>query len=98
MSTLLKNWGRGKVTFVTERLPGEDKKQTAGPRGPAVKTFDETRICKYLLQGTGDVRKNVVRVRTDQFDSADDDHQDDGQHDRVFRDVLTFVFRPYSPQ
>jgi hypothetical protein len=43
-------------------------------------------------------RENVVGLRTDQPDGANHDDQDDGQHHRVFGDVLTFVIEPYLVQ
>ena len=45
-----------------------------------------------LLNGAADCGKNVVSVRSDQSDCAYDYRQDDGQHDRVFRDVLPCFF------
>lgn len=47
-----------------------------------------------LLDGTGDVGEDVVRVRSDEADGADDDHEDDSQHDGVFSDVLSPIVIP----
>jgi hypothetical protein len=49
-----------------------------------------------LLNGTGCLRENTVRVGTDHPDCAHDEHQNHGQHDSIFGDVLTLVFRPKS--
>ena len=47
-----------------------------------------------LLDGTGYARENIVRVRTNQSQSSDDDHKNHGQHYSIFRDVLARVFSP----
>lgn len=50
-----------------------------------------------LLNGAADRGKNVVSVRSDQSDCAYDYRQDDGQHDRIFGNVLPCFF-PQAPQ
>jgi len=43
---------------------------------------------------TGHRREHRVRVRANQPDRADHDHQNHRKHDRVFGDVLTFFVMP----
>jgi hypothetical protein len=51
--------------------------------------------CKlFLLNGTGDIGEYGIGVGADQPDGSDDNHQDHGQHDSVFRDILSFLFAP----
>ena len=46
------------------------------------------------LNGTGYGREYVVRIAADQLNRTNHYHQDYGEHDRIFGDVLTFVVLP----
>jgi len=62
---------------------------------PKVLRRNVNQICRklttYRACGLG---KDVVRLCTDQPDGAYHDYQDDGQHDRVFRDILALIIHP----
>ena len=47
-----------------------------------------------LLNRASYLRKDVVRVRSDEADRAHDNDENDGQHDGVFRDVLALFIIP----
>jgi len=47
-----------------------------------------------LLQRAADLREHVVRVRSDQADGSDYDHQDDRQHHGVLGNVLALLVAP----
>jgi hypothetical protein len=47
-----------------------------------------------LLNRASNLRKDIVRVRSDQPDRAHDNDENDGQHDGVFRDVLALFIIP----
>jgi hypothetical protein len=47
-----------------------------------------------LTDGTGNGGKDVVGVPTNQANGADHDHQNNGQHDRVFGYILSSFIRP----
>src|SRR5712691_6253240 len=51
-----------------------------------------------LLNRAGHVGENVVRIRPNQPDRAYHDYEDDGQHYRIFRYVLSFFLAPKSPE
>src|SRR6266851_1024584 len=51
-----------------------------------------------LLNRAGHVGENVVRIRPNQPDRAYHDYEDDGQHHRIFRYVLSFFLAPKSPE
>jgi hypothetical protein len=56
--------------------------------------FSQKRSGTGLLNRTSYVGKHVVRIGSDQLDCANDKHQNDGQHHRIFSDVLSFLFQP----
>jgi hypothetical protein len=45
----------------------------------------------FLLKRTGDGREGVIRVRTDQSDSANYEYKDYGKHHGIFRNILTLL-------
>jgi hypothetical protein len=47
-----------------------------------------------LLNRAAYLRKDIVRVRSNQADRAHDNDENDGQHDGVFRDVLALFIIP----
>jgi hypothetical protein len=47
-----------------------------------------------LLDGAANLRKDIVRVRSNQTDRAHDNYENDRQHHRVFRDVLALLIVP----
>lgn len=47
-----------------------------------------------LLNRAPNLRKDIVRVRSDEADRTHDNDENDGQHDRVFRDVLALFIIP----
>src|SRR5580658_10150248 len=47
-------------------------------------------VADPLLNRTGDVGENIVCVRSDQPNGANDDYKDDGQHHGVFCNILSF--------
>ncbi len=47
-----------------------------------------------LLNRTAYLRKDIVRVRSDQADRAHDNYENDGQHDGIFRDILALFVIP----
>jgi hypothetical protein len=47
-----------------------------------------------LLQSVGYAGKYIARVSADQTDRADDYGENYGKHDRIFRNVLTFLAGP----
>lgn len=47
-----------------------------------------------LLNRAAYLRKDVVRVRSNQPDRAHDNDENDRQHDGVFRDVLALLIIP----
>ena len=49
---------------------------------------------KLTTHRAGGLGEYVIRLCTDQPDGADHDYQDDGQHDRVFRDILALIIHP----
>jgi hypothetical protein len=49
---------------------------------------------RRLLQRASDVGEHIVGVRPNQADSADDDHQNHSQHDRIFGNILTTFIIP----
>ncbi len=54
-----------------------------------------SRQSKYrLLKRTRHARKGIIRIGADQPNSANHQHQDDGQHHCVFGNILPFVFTP----
>jgi hypothetical protein len=59
-----------------------------------VKPENESLVRDLLSDGAGNRRKDVVGVPTDQTDSAYHDHQHNGQHNRVFSDVLSSFIGP----
>jgi len=67
------------------------------PRRPDVRHPSYGEI-ELLLDGTSNIRKDVVRVRSDETDGADNDDEDDGQHNSVFRYVLSVVVIPEVAQ
>ena len=48
----------------------------------------------YSIAGAANRREHVVGVGTDKADGPDDNHQNDGQHDRIFCDVLSLFVLP----
>lgn len=44
-----------------------------------------------LVKGAAHLRENVVGIRSDEPNRADYEHEDDSQHHRIFRNVLTFI-------
>jgi len=52
------------------------------------------RAGKQLLNRALNLGEDVVGVAADQAHRTDDDHQNHGQHDGVFRYVLTILFDP----
>jgi len=48
--------------------------------------------------GAGYAGKDIVGIRADQPDCAHDDHQNHGQHHRVFGNVLALLVLPKSAQ
>jgi hypothetical protein len=46
------------------------------------------------LQSVGYAGKYIARVSADQTDRADDYGENYGKHDRIFRNVLTFLAGP----
>ena len=42
-----------------------------------------------LIHRTGDRGEYVIGIRPDQADRANHDHENDSQHHRIFRDVLS---------
>ena len=49
------------------------------------------RAGRSLLNRTGDGREHVICVRSNEANGSNDQHEDYGQHDRIFGDVLTVV-------
>src|SRR5580704_14287274 len=47
-----------------------------------------------LLNGTGHVREDVVRVGADEANRSHDDYENDGQHHGILGDVLAFFVSP----
>jgi hypothetical protein len=47
-----------------------------------------------LLNGTGDIGEYGIGVGSDQPHGSYDNYEDHGQHDSVFRDILSFLFAP----
>jgi hypothetical protein len=47
-----------------------------------------------LLDRAANLREHGISVRADQTDRTDDDHQNNGQHYRVFSDVLSLLVVP----
>ena len=60
------------------------------PEPPGHQILIFARECP-LLNRAGDGRKCIVGVASDQANRAHHQHQDDGQHDRIFSDVLALV-------
>jgi hypothetical protein len=46
------------------------------------------------LNGAGGLRKNGVRIGSDEPNCAHNDDEDRRQHNRIFGDILAFVIRP----
>ena len=87
-----------------EALPGRLGKNAARVAGPGRKVALRSpiflrKMLKFmdLLNGAADRGKDVVGIRSDQPDGADDYREDDGQHDRIFGNVLPCFF-PQAPQ
>jgi hypothetical protein len=55
---------------------------------------ESSRITYELLDRAANLRKYVVGIRADEADGAHDDHQNHGQHHRIFRNVLTTLIVP----
>jgi hypothetical protein len=49
-----------------------------------------------LLDRTGDRGEYIIGIGPDEPHSSDDNDQDHCQHNRVFRDILSFLFAPKS--
>src|SRR6202044_1048831 len=52
--------------------------------------------CWWLLNAAGNRRENVVGVGPNQPDRSHHDHQNNGQHHRIFGNILTLLF-PEKP-
>src|ERR1700722_868637 len=53
-------------------------------------------LCWWLLNAAGNRRENVVGIGPNQPDGPHHDHQNHGQHHRIFGDILTLLF-PEKP-
>src|ERR1700683_2194164 len=51
-----------------------------------------------LLNRTGDVGENVIRIRADEPNRAHDDYENHGQHHGVFRNILPIFLAPQPPK
>jgi hypothetical protein len=51
-----------------------------------------------LLNRTGDVGENIIRVGADEPNRAHDDNQDYGQHHGILCNILAFFLTPQSPK
>jgi hypothetical protein len=49
-----------------------------------------------LRDGTADGRKYIVGIRANETNRANHDYQNNGQHHRIFGDILTIVVKPQS--
>jgi|HubBroStandDraft_4_1064222.scaffolds.fasta_scaffold93726_2 hypothetical protein len=56
------------------------------------------RCADPLLDRTGDVGENIIRVGADEPNRAHDDHKDHGQHYGILSNVLSFLLAPQSPK
>jgi len=50
------------------------------------------------LNPTGNLRENCVGIGANQPDHADDNHENDGKHDRVLGYILSLYFTPNALQ
>ena len=48
-------------------------------------------MASLLIKGAAHLRENIVGIRSDEPNRADYEHEDDSQHHRIFRNVLTFI-------
>jgi len=72
----------------------EETQEWSGGRGSTVCEDELAETTDRLLNRASNLRKDIVRVRSDQTDRADDNDENDGQHHCVFRDVLTLLIIP----
>lgn len=79
----------GRLRFLYHLGP---KRWTPPPSRPL---SDHDRLPAKCARG---FREYVVGLGADQPDGANHDDQDDGQHHRVFCDVLTLIIEPYFVQ
>ena len=61
-----------------------------GGRRPGLQMY----YCLCLLDAAANLGEYVVGIRPDEPDGAHDNHQDYGQHNGVFGDVLSSVIGP----
>jgi hypothetical protein len=65
--------------------------------GPHISAFAACFLAsrsRRLLNGAADLRKHVVRIRTDEPDRTHDNHENHSQHHCVFRNVLSTLIAP----
>ena len=72
----------------------EETQEWSGGRGSTVCEDELAETTDRLLNRASNLRKDIVRVRSDQADRANDNDENDGQHDGVFRDVLALFIIP----
>jgi len=56
----------------------------------------ERQLGELLREPASDLGEHIVGVGANQPDRTDNNHENDRQHDRVFRDVLAVLFTPKS--
>jgi hypothetical protein len=81
----LQNQGRAEQLAHAERR---------GPAHGSLHRLFQTSRERRLLNGATNLRKHVVRVRTDEPDRAHDNDQNHSQHHCVFRNVLSTLIVP----
>ena len=70
-------------------------RRTAGyPKSESVSLAGQSRAAVRLLDSTGNRRKRVISVGTDQANGADYDHENHSQHDRIFGYILAVLIAP----
>jgi hypothetical protein len=72
----------------------EETQEWSGGRGSTVCEDELAETMDRLLNRASNLRKDIIRVRSNQPDRAHDNDENDGQHDGVFRDVLALFIIP----
>src|SRR5689334_24480377 len=58
----------------------------------------KTTCCRLAADRACRLGKHVVGLTADKADRADNDHQNDGEHYRVLRDIFALILQPHFAQ